>query len=516
MNPGDEADSPPDDPTSRPAAGDGRPESAPPTPEQVLRWVAASGAEPWFPSAHAQETGVARDSLDRPLNELREGELVRVVTWVRGLGQGYALTPDGQTALNNTAALERLRALIPDGDTAEMPATGPETDQATTRSAVTDMRPPLVTPAMLVASAAWFAVGLLVAVRAGVPTGRYLWSGDPTVLHRLGAVTAADLVNGEWWRLATCCFVHFGLLHLIGNLIALGMMGPLAELLWGRGRVLVVYAVSGLAGSCLAMALHPLQPNGGPVMLAGASGAVWGVLMSLVAWLLLFRPYLPGPVAADLSRRFALVFALNVGVSFLPGVSWEAHLGGGVAGFAAAGLLNAARFGGRARRVWVLVALGLLPVACVGGLVGMVKSGARWEPVRQRAAARAGAAREEAARRHAAEQADAFNREVVPLLDALAPAAVRPAEQQAASLLLRDPRKRNPDVLAVVQVRLQALRLAAADAEAKSSGPPTGVEAFDLLLGMLDANAIPDEPAWQAWGEARREADRLWEELAAR
>jgi hypothetical protein len=256
--------------------------------------------------------------------------------------------------------------------------------------------------------------------------------------------------------------------------------------------------------------------------------------MSLVAWLLLFRPYLPGPLAADLSRRFALVLVLNVGVSFLPDVSWEAHLGGGVAGFLAAGLLNAARFGGRSRRVWALVALGLLPVACAGGLVGMVKSGGRWEPVRHRVAARADAEREEVARRHAAEQADAFNRGVAPLLDALGPGVTRPAEDQAASVLLRDPGKRNPKVLAAVRAKVRELRATAADAEARSSGPPTGVEAvdrkrekarafaaarvksFDLLLGMLDAPAIPDEPAWRAWGEARREADRLWQELAAK
>jgi membrane associated rhomboid family serine protease len=373
---------------------------------------------------------------------------------------------------------------------------------------------------MVVANVLWFIVGLAVAVRLGVPVGRYLWSGEPAVLHRLGAVTAADLVHGEWWRLATCCFVHVGVLHLLGNMFALGMMGPLAELLWGRGRMLVIYAVSGLAGSCLAMAVHPLGETGAPVLLAGASGAIWGVLGSLVAWVLLFRPYLPAEVAADLSRRLMVVVVLNVGVSLLPDISWEAHLGGGVAGFVAAGLLNAARFGGRSRRAWALVALALLPVACAGGLAAMAKVGGRWEPVRYRIAADVEAA-----------YASAFRRDVGPLLDALTPEATRPVEQQAIFLLLRDPGKRNPNDVAAVRAKIESLRATAANAEVRTGGPPTGAEridrrrerarafaaarrkSFDLLLGMLGPAQAPDPPALRAWGDARREADRLWEEL---
>ena len=70
-----------------------------PTPEQVLGWIAASPGTPWFPAEYSRTFGIPRDHLDRPLNELRAAELVRVIDWVRGVGQGYALTAEGETAL---------------------------------------------------------------------------------------------------------------------------------------------------------------------------------------------------------------------------------------------------------------------------------------------------------------------------------------------------------------------------------------------------------------------------------
>ena len=88
-----------------------------------------------------------------------------------------------------------------------------------------------------------------------------------------GAVSGADLLNGEWWRLLTACFVHIGALHLIGNMFALAMMGPLAELLWGRGRLLLIYLASGLAGS--ANSNGPVNWSKTPVLpLNGSSGPV--------------------------------------------------------------------------------------------------------------------------------------------------------------------------------------------------------------------------------------------------
>ena len=131
------------------------------------------------------------------------------------------------------------------------------------------------------------------------------------------------------------------------------------------------------------MGLHPLDSTGRvAVTLVGASGAIWGLATSVVAWLLLFHKRLRPDLVKDLSRRLALGFALSIAVSFLPGVSWEAHLGGAVAGFVAAILLNAVRFGHRVRRVLAIVLVAMLPALCVGGLLLVIKSSANWEPLR--------------------------------------------------------------------------------------------------------------------------------------
>ncbi|MBA4064589.1 MAG: hypothetical protein C0501_12925 [Isosphaera sp.] len=481
---------------------------SPPTPAAVLAWVATAGGQPWFPSGHAAATRTDRDALDDPLNRLRLAGLVRVVDWVRGEGQGYALTPAGEAAAATGIG-------VPPPDTATGtdpvppdPDPPPPADDSPAARLDLDPRPPLVVPVLLVANVLWFFVGVVATVRGGQSVWQYLAGGSPAVLHRLGAVTGADLAAGEWWRLASSCFVHFGGVHLLANLFALAMMGPLAELLWGRKRLAVIYAVSGLGGACLAMANRP------EVLLAGASGAIWGVLTSLLAWVLLFRNRLPEDTARDWSRRLWVVLLLNAGLSFLPGLSWEGHFGGGVAGFVAAGLLNALRTGDRARRAVALVCLVALPVGCVGGLVLAMTRGEAWADYRQ------------AAERRAARDRDLRQADVRGRLAVLSPAAVRAVEKEAgyALMLTGEPRER-----AVARARgwvagAKAVADALADGPAEDSAdlPWPAVRefaaargrSFGLLLGMLDAPGVPDAAAWAAWGESRRAADALWAQFA--
>jgi rhomboid protease GluP len=530
--------SPPPPPAG--AGGDGPPRHAAPTPVTVLGWIAAAGGRPWFPSQHAAETGTDRDALDEPLAQLRETGLVRIETWVRGAGQGYVLTPEGEQA-------HATGTRIPGLSSEPLPIKAPPAipDDPPSRpvfSFALDTRPPLVVPILVIANLLWFFAGLVAVLRDGQPVWDYLSGKNADVLHRLGAVSGIDLLRGEWWRLASSCFVHIGGAHLLLNLFALAMIGPLAELLWGRGRLLIIYALSGLAGSCLAMALHPVG------LLAGASGAIWGVLMSLVAWFLLFRPYLPTDVAADWIRRLTLVIVLNAGFSFLPGISWQGHLGGAVAGFVAAGLLNAARFGDRPRRRVALGLLLALPVGCVGGLVWAMNGSGVWatyrqqvnfaEQLRQAAAAgeefRQAALATESRLRAALAAEQSFNRDVVPLLNQLAPPLVEPVEKTATGLLLRAVGRRDAEAVAEVRAKLTALKKVADTAVGHLAAPPVGVEALDrrlanakafaearsrsfaLLLAMLDSPAVPDEAAWTAWGDARRAAAARWQDIAAK
>ena len=311
-------------------------------------------------------------------------------------------------------------------------------------------------------------------------------------------------MNGEWWRLASSCFVHIGAAHLLFNLFALVMVGPLAELLWGRWRLIVIYIFSGLAGSCLAMALKPDST------LAGASGAIWGLLLSLVAWFILFRQYLPSDVVADSTRRLTLVIILNAMLSFLPGISWQGHLGGAVAGFASAWFLNAMRFGDRPRRMLAFALLLAIPVVSIGGVVLAKERGEVWADTRQRVT-------DEEHRQAALAAAEEYDRKVVPLLNRLAPELAKPAEQNAMLQLLRPNERRNAAVVNDVRAKLTSLKAAADEAVVHLAVPAVGTEfvdhrrarakefaearsrSFSLLLTMLASPAIPDDKAWAAW-----------------
>jgi membrane associated rhomboid family serine protease len=524
-----------------PRAPEPAPPPAPPAPtaESLLRALAAAEGS-WFPSRFAAEAGIPRDSLDEPLTELRLAGLVRVAEWVKGAGQGYVLTSEGQAAAKNPGQLERWRqaqraapAEAPPADPREedLPLIGAgerEAEAGSPAGADLALRPPLVVPALLMANVLWFFICAVVGIKWGLTPSRSILEGHADALHRFGAVTGADLLKGQWWRLLTSCFVHIGALHLIGNMFALAMMGPLAELLWGRLRLLLIYLISGLAGSALAMALRPDS------MLAGASGAIWGVQMSLFAWLFAFRRHLPAELAGDWFRRLAVVFVLNAGVSFLPGVSWEGHLGGGVAGFLAAGRLNAARFGDprRRRAAWLLLAL--LPVLFVGGLAAaMDAKGMRaWQQLRQRLAAQRQAQEDRERAQRFTEALREFSEQVEPRLRGLAPGAVQPVEREALLLL---PRKKRPaELLKPTRARLGELKAAADEVVRLAAAGPTGSERFDrtrerarafaaarshslaLLLAMLDSPELPKSEAWSAWQTARRDADRLWGELTAK
>ena len=502
-----------DDPTPPPpkVLGGGRDA---PTPETVLRAIAAHSG-PWFASTYAADTGTPRDSLDEPLSVLRLAGLVRIDAWVRGVGQGYVLTTLGQSALTDPALLKpRAPAETPSDEipTDPDPAKIEATERFQFRPLPIDLRPAVVTPVMVGLNLLWFFVGVVVAMRLGVGAA-YLNGGGLSVpaLDRVGAVSGIALLQGDWWRLLTSCFVHIGWMHLLMNMLSLGMMGPVAEMMWGRGRLLVIYAASGLGGACLAMAN---RPEG---MLAGASGAIWGVQMALIAWVMLFRSQFSNQQVAEWYRRFTMVLVINVGVSLLPTVSWEAHLGGGVVGFVTAGLLNAVRSGTRRQRGLAVVLLVLLPVLCVGGLAGAMKYAGVWKPFRDRAAAARVVAK-----------AVAFNKDVAPVLDELAPHVVHPVENEARLLLLRDPAKRKKDDVAALRQKVIDLHDRATFALSRLEGPTTGDADFDKfrdaakafaearaaslegLRAMIDANAIPDEAAWDGWSALRRTADRLW------
>lgn len=133
--------------------------------------------------------------------------------------------------------------------------------------------------------------------------------------------------TGEWWRLLTCCFLHWNIGHLLGNMCALLIWGLLAERLFGKGFFLAIYLGCSLASSLASLCWNPT------VISAGASGAVFGVCGALLGYLARESGEVPESVLGPLLRGGAIfvVFNLFQGLA-KSGIDGAAHVGGLFAG----------------------------------------------------------------------------------------------------------------------------------------------------------------------------------------
>ncbi len=433
-----------------------------PTDADVLHWCAAGV---WFP---ADQPDAPRPLLDQVVWRLRQTGRIEVADWVQGRGQGFRLTPAGRLVFDPTVAtgaVDLFDAPPPPADRGDL-----------TREAFLAPGPAFVTPAVLVVCCVWFLVGIAGVWWYGEPVGRAVAEMPADGLLKLGAVYGPRLFAGEWWRLVTAGFVHTSGLHLLGNLFALALLGPVAEWLWGRWRFVALFVLCGAAAAAATVGLNPA------VVVCGASGAAWGVLCAVIAWLLRYRHHLPPSVLAEWGRRLTWVAAANALVSLLPGSAWEGHLAGGVCGVIAGGLLDRTRMGGRRRVLLAGLGLGVLVLAVGGLLAGMARYSPDWQPVRDAA--------------DPAKQ-DAELRAVVTALD---PAAVGAA---VAALPDRDPAK-----------RLKAIAASALDKVPDAPGPAGRFRSYAAAVGrladeMLDPHADPADLR-----ERHRQIAKRWRTLA--
>jgi rhomboid protease GluP len=141
---------------------------------------------------------------------------------------------------------------------------------------------------------------------------------DQRVLIDFGAKVNTLIQAGEVWRLLTSTFIHIGIIHLVFNLYALWVLGPLTEQSFGHRKYLLIYILSGLGGSLASFLFSPL-------LSAGASGAIFGLLGALLYYSFK-RPYL---WKSGLGLNLVIVILVNFGFGLSqPGIDNYAHLGG--------------------------------------------------------------------------------------------------------------------------------------------------------------------------------------------
>ena len=138
----------------------------------------------------------------------------------------------------------------------------------------------------------------------------------------LFAVNRYFIVHGEYYRLITGIFLHNGILHLIFNMYSLYVIGTQLESFLGRVKYIIVYLLSGLAGSILSIYFS----NSFSV---GASGAIFGLLGSLIYFGYHYRVYLDSVIKSQIIPL--IVFNLMLGF-MLRGIDNWAHIGGLIGG----------------------------------------------------------------------------------------------------------------------------------------------------------------------------------------
>lgn len=148
-------------------------------------------------------------------------------------------------------------------------------------------------------------------------------STDNYTLLVFGANVDTLTKNGDYYRLFTSMFLHIGILHLLCNMYSLYIIGKEVENVFGKVKYLIIYLLSGIAGSILSLAFNH------NTICAGASGAIFGLLGALLYFGYYYRTYL----GVTLTRSIIPVIVLNLIIGFTSSsIDNAAHIGGLVGG----------------------------------------------------------------------------------------------------------------------------------------------------------------------------------------
>jgi rhomboid protease GluP len=158
--------------------------------------------------------------------------------------------------------------------------------------------------------------------------GAGLWHSNNVVQLAWGANFGPATQDGEWWRLASAMFLHFGAVHLLLNMWSLWDAGQLVERMYGHARFACIYLLSGLLGN-----LTSLVVQGNSAISGGASSAIFGVFGALLVYLWVNRNTVS-------LREFRWLFWGALGFAtatiilgfIIPGIDNSAHIGGFIGG----------------------------------------------------------------------------------------------------------------------------------------------------------------------------------------
>lgn len=169
-------------------------------------------------------------------------------------------------------------------------------------------------------------VTLVIVALTSIVSLTALFASDGRPLFQLLWLDKPAVAAGEYWRLWTVTLLHGDLLHLLFNMYALWLAGPIVERWYGRTRFLAFYLACAAAGSVASFVF------GGDAPAVGASGAVFGLFGILLAAGRLHHPV--DRQSRALVGQLGMLILINLAFGFASGGSIDnaAHLGGLVAG----------------------------------------------------------------------------------------------------------------------------------------------------------------------------------------
>ena len=231
----------------------------------------------------------------------------------------------------------------------------------TARAGIPTSRPSLATPPLLITTGL---IGLNLLVFA-VMVLRGVSPLMPSTQQAIafGADYGPLTLNGQWWRLVTCMFVHFGIVHIGLNMWCLWNLGRAAEQLMARFSYLLAYFVSGIFASIVSLYWHPMATG------AGASGAIFGMAGVLVSYVYLKKTPSHIKINSKMLGSLGTFIAYNLAFGALPGISNAAHIGGLVMGLVVGAVLPAAGASEAARRTRVSLVAIFSAIALVGSAI---------------------------------------------------------------------------------------------------------------------------------------------------
>lgn len=157
---------------------------------------------------------------------------------------------------------------------------------------------------------------------------------DAYYMLQNGAMYLPLLQQGEYYRLITSIFLHFGFSHLVNNMLMLGVMGWQLELVVGKIKFLIIYFAAGIGGNMLSALVE--MRTGDFAVSAGASGAIFGIIGALLY--IAVRNH--GQIGNVSGQGILVMIALTLYYGFTSsGVDNFAHIGGLAVGFVLAVLL---------------------------------------------------------------------------------------------------------------------------------------------------------------------------------